>query len=120
MDTCKRMWSKNEIEDMAGGGAAGGIVYRHLLTCTSTLSKKFYIIIYSSKSDAIDNDYIQVNPTCLIGGISTKEDDGIVTFDRMITKVAFDGPLGNFSIGVYGLTPTTEYMKIDSDDFAAI
>lgn len=115
MDTCKRMWSKDEIGSMAGGST-----YRHLLRCTSTESGTFHIVAYSSKSDAITTDYVLANPNCLIGAISVKIDQGTATFDRMIENVDPDGPPGYFGIKVAGVTPAGEFLKIDDDRFAAL
>lgn len=123
MDTCKRMWSKNEIEDMAGGGAAGGTVYRHLLTCSVYNDTKhtYNIAAYSSKSDAMTTAYVLANKNCLVGAISTvvDEKEGVVTFDRMIKSVDA-GPEGYFSISSEGLTPSMAFLKINTDSFAAI
>lgn len=124
MDTCKRMWSKNEIEDMAGGGAAGGTVYRHLLNCSAyndNDAHTYHVVAYSSKSDAMTTDYVLANQSCLIGAIITvtENTDGIVTFDRLVTDIQ-SGPPGYFTASSGGLTPTQVLLKINSDLFAAI
>lgn len=124
MDTCKRMWSKNEIEDMAGGGAAGGAVYyRHLLNCSAynDTQHTYEIAVYSSKSDAMTTAYVLANKNCLVGAISIVADEtnGIVTFDRMIKSVDA-GPEGYFIISSRGLTPNAALLKINTDSFAAL
>lgn len=123
MDTCKRMWSKNEIEDMAGGGAAGGAVYRHLLNCSvyNDTQHTYNIAAYSSKSDAMTTAYVLANKNCLVGAISTviDETEGTVTFDRLVASVN-DGPPGYFIISAGGLTPSTALLKIEKDQFAAL
>lgn len=124
MDTCKRMWSKDEIENMAGGGAAGGTVYRHLLNCSAyndNDAHTYHIVAYSSKSDAMTTDYVLANQGCLVGAICTvtENTDGIVTFDRLITDVQ-SGPPGYFTINAGGLTPSQALLKINSDLFGAL
>lgn len=125
MDTCKRMWSKNEIEDMAGGGgAACGAVYRHLLKCSAyndNDAHTYRIAVYSSKSDAMTTDYVLANKNCLLGAISTVIDnsEGVVTFDRLIASVD-GGPSGYFMISAVGLTPSAAILKIENDQFAAL
>lgn len=117
MDTCKRMWSKDEIGSMAGGST-----YRHLLSCVDNANTKVYrITVYSSKSDAITTDYVLANRGCLVGAISVvyANNEGIVTFDRLITSVD-EGPTGYFSISSGGAAPASELIKINSDAFAAI
>lgn len=117
MDTCKRMWSKDEIGNMAGGKT-----YRHLLFCSNYGNKITYkIAVYSSKSDAITTDYVLANPTCLIGAISIALDNeqGTNSFDRIITGTS-QGPEGYFGIEAGGIVPPVEMVKIDSDTFAAI
>lgn len=114
MDTCKRMWSKEEL------AAAGGKVYRHYLKCTDTNSNTVRIVVYSSKSDAINDAYVKANPTCLIGGISTLEKDGVIEFDRLIANVDLEGPPGYFGIKSGSLAPATEFIKINSDTFGAL
>ena len=116
MDTCKRMWSKDELS------AAGGKTYRHLLNCPNYGNKITYkIVVYSSKSDAITTDYVLANPTCLIGAISMALDteQGTTSFDRIITGVS-QGPAGYFGIDAGGIAPPVEMVKIDSDTFAVI
>lgn len=124
MDTCKRMWSKDEIENMAGGGAAGGTVYRHLLSCSAyndNDAHTYRIAVYSSKSDAMTTNYVLANKNCLLGAISSvlNNTEGIVTFDRLIASVD-DGPPGYFMISAGGLTPSTALLKIENDLFAAL
>ena len=123
MDTCKRMWSKDEIENMAGGGAAGGAIYRHLLRCSVYNDTKYTyrIAVYSSKSDAIDTAYILANENCLLGAISSvlDETEGTVTFDRIIADVQ-SGPEGYFGIGSGGLVPAATYMTVTNDTFGAL
>lgn len=124
MDTCKRMWSKNEIEDMAGGGAASGTVYRHLLRCSAyndNDAHTYRIAVYSSKSDAMTTDYVLANKGCLLGAISTVTDnsEGKVTFDRLVASVD-SGPEGYFMISAGGLTPSTALLKVENDQFAAL
>ena len=116
MDTCKRMWSKEEL------AAAGGKTYRHLLFCPNYGNKIIYkIAVYSSKSDAITTDYVLANPTCLIGAISVALDNeqGTNSFDRIITGTS-QGPVGYFGIEAGGISPPIEMIKIDSDSFEAI
>lgn len=120
MDTCKRMWSKEEIGNMA----AGGTVYRHLLKCSAydSSDKHIYnIVAYSSKSDAITSDYVLANQNCLVGAISSVLDNntGTVTFDRLITGIT-KGPPGYFGIQSGGVEPIVPFIKIDSDSFAAL
>lgn len=124
MDTCKRMWSKDEIENMAGGGAAGGAVYRHLLSCSAfndNDAHTYHIAAYSSKSDAMTTEYVLANQGCLVGAICTvtENTDGIVTFERLITEVQ-SGPEGYFTISAGGLTPGVVLLKINSDSFGAL
>lgn len=124
MDTCKRMWSKNEIEDMAGGGAAGGTVYRHLLRCSAyndNDAHTYHVVAYSSKSDALTIDYVLANQSCLVGAIITvtNNTEGIVTFDRLVTSVK-SGPPGYFTVSAGGLTPAQVLLKIENDQFAAL
>lgn len=117
MDTCKRMWSKDEIGNMAGGAT-----YRHLLRCTNYNNDKEYkIAVYSSKSDAITTDYVLANKNCLLGAISSvfSNNEGTVTFDRLITSVDA-GPAGYFSISAGAALPSAEVLKILSDTFAAL
>ena len=117
MDTCKRMWSKDEI-----GSMAGGATYRHLLRCTNYNNDKSYkIVVYSSKSDAITTDYVLANPSCLIGAISSvfANKEGTVTFDRLITSVDA-GPAGYFSISAGAAIPSAEIIKIQTDLFEAL
>lgn len=119
MDTCKRMWSKNEIEDMAGGA-----IYRHLLRCSAyndNDAHTYHVVAYSSKSDALTTDYVLANQSCLIGAIITviNNSDGIVTFDRLVTDVQ-SGPSGYFMISAGGLTPGQALLKIENDQFAAL
>ena len=116
MDTCKRMWSKEEL------ATAGGKTYRHLLVCSNYGNKIIYkIAVYSSKSDAITTDYVLANPTCLIGAISVALDNeqGTNSFDRIITGTS-QGPVGYFGIEAGGISPPIEMIKIDSDSFEAI
>ena len=116
MDTCKRMWSKEEL------ATAGGKTYRHLLVCSNYGNKIIYkIAVYSSKSDAITTDYVLANPTSLIGAISIALDNaqGTNSFDRLIIGTS-GGPSGYFAIEAGGITPPVEMVKIDSDTFAAI
>lgn len=97
--------------------------YRHLLVCTSQggYNDTYRIAAYSSKSDAITTDYVLANPTCLIGAISSMHNaNGDVTFDRLITGVDPNGPPGYFGIQAGTLSPATEFIKIDSDTFAAL
>lgn len=120
MDTCKRMWSKDEIENMAGGGST----YRHLLRCSAyndNDAHTYRIAVYSSKSDAMTTDYVLANKNCLLGAISTVTDnsEGTVTFDRLVASVD-DGPEGYFMISAGGLTPSTALLKIENDQFAAL
>lgn len=122
MDTCKRMWSKDEIENMAGGGAAGGKVYRHLLFCSNHGNTATYkIAVYSSKSDAITTDYVLANPTCLVGAISValNNEQGTNAFDRLITGIS-QGPEGYFGIEAGGIVPPVEMVKITNDSFGAL
>lgn len=119
MDTCKRMWSKDEI-----GSMAGGAVYRHLLSCSAyedNDAHTYHIVAYSSKSDSITTDYVLANQSCLVGAISTvtSNTDGITTFDRLITDVQ-SGPLGYFAVSSGGLTPGQALLKINSDIFGAL
>lgn len=120
MDTCKRMWSKDEIENMAGGGST----YRHLLRCSAyndNDAHTYRIAVYSSKSDAMTTDYVLANKNCLLGAISTVTDnsEGTVTFDRLVASVD-DGPEGYFMISAGGLIPSTALLKIENDQFAAL
>ena len=117
MDTCKRMWSKDEIGNMAGGAT-----YRHLLSCVNNSNTKVYMIsVYSSKSDAITTDYVLANRGCLVGAISVvyANDEGLLTFDRIITSVDA-GPEGFFTISGGAALPTAEVIKILSDTFVAL
>lgn len=116
MDTCKRMWSKEEL------AAAGGKVYMHLLRCTNYNNDKSYkIAVYSSKGDAITTDYVLANKDCLLGAISSvfANNEGTVTFDRLITSVDA-GPEGFFTISGGAALPTAEVIKILSDTFVAL
>ena len=55
MDTCKRMWSKNEIENMA----AGGTVYRHSVTFEGSNAQVIKVIFSSSNSAAYTLDTLK-------------------------------------------------------------
>lgn len=119
MDTCKRMWTKDEL-----AGMAGGKIYRHLLSCTAyndNDAHTYHIAAYSSKSDAITTDYVIANQGCLVGAICTvtKNADGTTTFDRLITDVQ-SGPEGYFVISAGGLTPGQAVLKITNDSFGAL
>lgn len=97
--------------------------YRHLLRCSNYSNDKSYMIaVYSSKSDAITSDYVLANQSCLVGAISTvySNNEGTVTFDRLITGVNLNGPSGYFGIHAGAVFPATEYIKIDSDTFEAL
>lgn len=116
MNTCKRMWSKEEL------ASVGGKTYRHLLVCPSYSNKITYkIVVYSSKSDAITTDYVLANKNCLVGAISIAVDNeqGTATFDRLIIGIS-QGPAGYFGMNADGIVPPIEMIKIDSDTFAAI
>lgn len=54
MDTCKRMWSKDELKDMAGGGAGGGKLYYHEVTFTGS-AEKVSLAFYDTNSEKISN-----------------------------------------------------------------
>lgn len=102
--------------------SSGGKIYRHLLSCSNfNFDKSYKIAVYSSKSDAITTDYVLANKSCLVGAISTvfANNEGIVTFDRLITHVD-DGPPGYFTISSGAAAPVSELLMIDSDLFAAL
>lgn len=123
MDTCKRMWSKDEIENMAGGGAASGAIYRHLLNCSAynDANHTYNIATYSSKSDAIDSAYVLANKNSIIGAVSAVVDEtsGATAFDRLIVGVQ-EGPEGYFGIESGGIEPLVVYIKITKDTFGAL
>lgn len=56
MDTCKRMWSENQIGEIAKKNGGSSKLYRHQLTFETVsvnASKKGYAVIYSSKNTRI-------------------------------------------------------------------
>lgn len=98
--------------------------YRHLLRCSALNDNDahtYCIVVYSSESDAITNDYVLANLNCLIGAISFVLDNhsGTVTLDRLITIVT-EGPPGYFGIQSAGIEPLIAYITIDSDESAAL
>lgn len=109
-------------KDGRPGKDGTGITYRHLLSCTNfNFDKQYKITVYSSKSDAITTEYVLANKNCLVGAISIvfANNEGIATFDRLITLVS-EGPPGYFSISAGTTSPANELITINSDSFEAL
>ena len=99
------------------------MIYKHILLCGLYDSDniKYNIIVYSSKSDAMTVDYVLANEKSLVGAISTVLDNnGTVTFDRVISGVVEGPPGGYFGIYSGGAEPAAVYINIESDNYNPI
>ena len=97
MDTCKRMWSKDELKDMAGGGAGGGKLYRHNVHMTSSANES-NLIFLSSSNVKITFDSLAENTNgewqrFIFGTVS--KTDGRYTVDKV------DGMKNQYATEVY-------------------